>query len=152
MGVALDPESASRPHSSWPRRVRVVRIGLVLAALMGFFNTLNGTLSLLDPSFGQTDPADSPQPTWISVVLLVCGAVTLAAVVPAWRWIRAALIAVVGSRLVSAWSAVALPFLPDAPDGIAIFAAVLVVVGTTVSWMVAQGLRSSSHRPATDTR
>jgi hypothetical protein len=54
------------------------------------------------------------------------------------RW---AIVAVIVSRLLEAWSAIVLPFLPDAPDGIGVFVVVLIVVGTAVSLMVAQGLR-----------
>ena len=111
---------------------------------MGLFNTINGVGSLIDPTFGQTDPNLAPQPVWMSVSLVVFGAVTLAALVPAWRGARRAIVAVVVSRLAEAWSAVALPFLPDAPDGIISFVVALVVVGTLVSLMVAQGLRATA--------
>ena len=129
------------PTSSLPRTRRLMfRVGLVLAGVMGAFNLMNGVGTLIDPAFGQTDPTLAPQPVWISVSLAVFGAVTLVALVPAWRWMRWAIVAVIVSRLLEAWSAIALPFLPDAPDGIGVFVVVLIVVGTAISLMVAQGL------------
>ena len=120
------------------------RVGLVLAGVMSVFNSINGAGSLIDPTFAQTDPTMAPQPMWMSGMLLAFGLATLAAVVPAWRGVRSAILVVVASRLLEAWSAVALPFLPDAPDGILAFALVLVAVGTAVSLMVAQGLRTTA--------
>lgn len=105
---------------------------------------MNGVGTLIDPSFGQTDPSLAPQPVWISVGLASFGAITLGSLVPAWKWMRWAIVAVVVSRLLEAWSAVVLPFLPDAPDGIVVFVVVLIVVGTAVSLMVAQGLRAGA--------
>lgn len=119
------------------------RSGLVLAAVMSLFNVINGVGSLIDPTFGQLDPSLEPQPVLISVTLLVLGAVTLAAVVPAWRGNRAALWTVVVSRVAEAWSALLLPFLPGAPAGSVGFAFGLVVVGTLVAGLVALGLRRS---------
>ena len=138
---------ATASHTAHPaeRRHRVLfRVGLVIAGVMGFFNTINGVGSLLDPTFGQTSPNVTPQPVWISVSLAVFGVVTLASLIPAWRRVRSAIIAVVVSRVAEAWSAVILPFLPDAPAGTAAFAVVLIVVGTAVGLMVAQGLRRAA--------
>ena len=111
---------------------------------MGLFNLINGVGTLSDPTFGQTDPTLAPQPTWVSVSLVAFGAITLAALIPAWRFARWAIIAVVVSRLAEAWGAVLLLFLPDAPDGLIIFVVGLIVVGTAVSVMVAQGLRTEA--------
>jgi hypothetical protein len=114
---------------------------LVLAGVMGLFNTINGAGSLIDPTFGQTDPGLSPQPGWISVGLLVFGISTLVALIPAWRGGRTAIWVVVLSRIGEAWSALLLPLLPGAPAGMWGFAVLLVVFGTGVAAMVAQGLR-----------
>lgn len=137
---AMSPSAPPIPRS---RRVWF-RVGLVAAGLMGLFNLVNGMGSLADPTFGQGDPSLAPQPSWISVGLVLFGALTLSALIPAWRWVRWAILVVVSSRLAEAWSAVVLPFLPDAPSGIALFAFGLVAVGTAVSFMVAQGLRTGA--------
>lgn len=140
--VSIPEQSPQRPARA-RRRMIIFRVGLVIAGVMGFFNTINGFFSLLDPTFGQAESTETPQPTWISVVLLACGLVTLVALRPAWRRQHQAIVTVIVSRLVSAWSAVALPFLDGAPDGTVVFVVVLVTVGTAVSVMVAQGLRSA---------
>ncbi len=139
MNVTAAPTSVGlRSRRVW------FRIGLVLAGVMAVFNTVNGVGTLVDPTFGQTDATVEPQPEWMSFALAAFGVVTLASLVPAWRRVRWAILAVVGSRLAEAWSAVVLPFLPDAPAGIATFVVVLVIVGTAVSAMVAQGLRPTA--------
>lgn len=119
----------------------VFRIGLGAAGVMAVFNTLNGVGTLIDPTFGQTDPAIAAQPVWMSVMLVTFGLTTLAALVPAWKGVRWAIVVVVASRLLEAWSAIVLPFLPGAPEGIGFFVVVLIVVGTGVALMVAQSLR-----------
>lgn len=135
--VLIQPQ----PSNRW----RVAsRVGLVLASIMAVFNTINGIGSLIDPSFGQVDPTVAAQPAWMSIALIVFGTVTLAAIVPAWRTNRTAIWVVVVSRLAEAWSAIVLPFLPGAPDGIAVFAVILIVVGTAISGLVALGLRQPS--------
>jgi hypothetical protein len=111
---------------------------------MSTFNVMNGVGSLVDPSFGQVDPTLAPQPVAISVLLILFGGITLAAIVPAWRGHRGALWTVVVTRLGEAWSALILPFLPGAPDGILFFATLLVVVGTIVAGLVALGLRRTA--------
>lgn len=110
-----------------------------MAGIMSVFNLVNGVGSLIDPRFGQTDPAAAPQPTWISVLLVGFGALTLTFVVPAWRGVRAAAWIVVVSRLGEGWSGLILPFLPDAPDGILVPMIVLAVVASLVASAVAQG-------------
>lgn len=130
---------------SLTRSTRLVfRIGLAVAGVMGLFNAMNGIGTLIDPTFGQVDPTTAPQPVWMSVMLAAFGLATLAALIPAWKGARWAIVAVVGSRLLEAWSAIVLPFLPDAPEGIALFVVVLIVVGTGVSLMVAQPLRRTA--------
>jgi hypothetical protein len=111
---------------------------------MSTFNVINGVGSLIDPRFGQVDPGVAPQPVWLSIALIVFGVVTLAAVVPAWRGHRGALWTVVVARLAEAWSALLLPFLPGAPEGILIFAILLVIAGTGVAGLVALGLRRAA--------
>jgi hypothetical protein len=120
------------------------RVGLAIAAIMSTFNVINGVGSLIDPTFGQVDPSMEPQPVFMSVALIVFGGVTLAALVPAWRGHRGALWTVVIARLAEAWSALLLPFLPGAPDGILVFAILLVIVGTLVAGLVALGLRRAA--------
>ena len=120
------------------------RVGLAIAAIMSTFNVMNGVGTLIDPTFGQLDPTLAPQPVAISVALILFGGITLAAVVPAWRGHRGALWTVVLTRLGEAWSALILPFLPDAPDGILFFAILLVIVGTMVAGLVALGLRRTA--------
>ena len=120
------------------------RVGLVLAAIMSTFNVINGVGSLIDPRFGQTDPSLAPQPVAISIALVVFGGLTLAAIVPAWRGHRGALWTVVVTRLAEGWSALLLPFLPGAPDGILAFAILLVIAGTFVAGLVALGLRRAA--------
>lgn len=120
------------------------RVGLAIAAIMSTFNVINGVGSLIDPRFGQVDPGVAPQPVWLSIALIVFGVVTLAAVVPAWRGHRGALWTVVVARLAEAWSALLLPFLPGAPEGILIFAILLVIAGTGVAGLVALGLRRAA--------
>lgn len=115
-------------------------IGLVLAGVMSVFNLINGVTSLIDPTMG-LEPGAAPQPGWISVMLIVFGATTLVALGPAWRGSRPSLWVVVVSRLVEAWSAIALPFIPGAPDGLWPFVIALVVGGTVVAWLVALRLR-----------
>ena len=134
-GAVVDFESLTRSS-----RV-VFRIGLAAAGVMAVFNTINGIGTLIDPTFGQIDPTIPTQPVWMSVMLAAFGLTTLAAVFPAWRGSRWAIVIVVASRLLEAWSAVFLPFLPDAPDGILFFVVLLIVVGTGVAFMVAQPLR-----------
>lgn len=132
--VATPPRPRSRART-------VSRVGVVLAAIMAVFNTINGAGSLVDPTFGQTDSSFPPQPVWMSLALLVFGLSTLAFVVPAWRGHRRALWFVVVTRLLEAWSAVILPFLPGAPDGMWGPVALLMVVGGVVAGLVACGLR-----------
>lgn len=109
---------------------------------MAVFNTINGIGTLIDPSFGQTDPSVAPQPVWISVVLATCGIVTLVGLLPAWRGIREAIVAVFATRFLEAWSALGLLFLPGKqPESLVLFVVVLIAVGTVISLMVAQGLR-----------
>lgn len=122
----------------------IFRIGLAIAGIMAVFNTINGVGSLIDPSFGQTDPSLAPQPAWMSLGLVLFGVSTLAAIVPAWKGVRWAIVIVVASRFLEAWSALALPFLPDAPQGIGLFVVLLIAVGTGVAAMVAQALRVSA--------
>lgn len=117
------------------------RIGLVLAAVMALANLSNGAMSLIDPTAGQLDPATAPQPVWISVTLLLLGLATLVALVPAWRGNRRALLTVVVTRLVEAWSALVLPFLPGAPSGMWPFIVALIVAGTVVAGLVGLALR-----------
>ncbi|WP_377643225.1 hypothetical protein [Oryzobacter terrae] len=105
------------------------------------FNTINGAGSLVDPTFGQTDPSIPPQPVWMSVALLAFGLSTLAFVAPAWRGHRTALWLVVVTRLLEAWSAAILPFLPGAPDGMWGPVVLLMAVGAVVAGLVAVGLR-----------
>jgi len=120
------------------------RVGLAIAAIMSTFNVMNGVGTLIDPTFGQLDPTLAPQPVPISLALILFGGITLAAIVPAWRGHRGALWTVVLTRLGEAWSALILPFLPDAPDGILVFAILLVTVGTMVAGLVALGLRRAA--------
>lgn len=120
---------------------RAARVGLVLASLMALANVSNGAMSLVDPTAGQLDPTIAPQPVWISLTLLVLGLATLVAVVPAWRGNRTALWVVVVTRLVEAWSALMLPFLPGAPSGLWPFIVALIVVGTMVAGLVGLALR-----------
>lgn len=117
------------------------RIGLVLSALMSLANVSNGAMSLVDPTAGQLDPTIAPQPVWISLTLLALGLATLVSVVPAWRGNRTALWVVVVTRLVEAWSALMLPFLPGAPSGMWPFIVTLIVVGTVAAGLVGQALR-----------
>ena len=119
-------------------------MGLVLAAILSTFNVINGVGSLIDPRFGQADPSLAPQPVVISIALVVFGGLTLAAIVPAWRGHRGALWTVVVTRLAEGWSALLLPFLPGAPDGILAFAILLVIGGTLVAGLVALGLRRAA--------
>ncbi len=58
-----------------------------------------------------------------------------------WRGIRTALWVVVVTRLVEAWSALMLPFLPGAPSGMWPFIVALIVVGTVVAGLVGLALR-----------
>jgi hypothetical protein len=126
-------------------RARIAsRVGLAIAAIMSTFNVINGVGSLIDPTFGQVDPTMAPQPVFLSIALILFGGVTLAAVVPAWRGHRGGLWTVVIARLAEAWSALILPFLPGAPDGILVFAILLVMVGTLVAGLVALGLRRAA--------
>lgn len=77
----------------------------------------------------------------MSLLLLAFGLSTLAAVIPAWRGHRRALWVVIATRILESWSALMLPFLPGAPEGMWGFVAALIVVGTVVAALVAQGLR-----------
>lgn len=123
------------------RRARIAStIGLVLAGIMSIFNLINGVTSLIDPTAGLQDGV-APQPVWISILLIAFGAVTLIALVPAWRGHRASIWTVVLSRLLEAWSAIALPFIPGAPEGMWPFVIALIIVGTIVAGLVALRLR-----------
>ena len=139
----MSADVLTRPQPSYRWRV-ASRVGLVLAGIMSVFNVINGVGSLLDPRFGQVDSTVAAQPAWMSIALIVFGTATLAAIVPAWRANRTAIWVVVVSRLAEAWSAIVLPFLPDAPDGIVAFAVIIIVVGTAISGLVALGLRQPS--------
>ena len=123
------------------RWVRVLStIGLILAGVMSVFNLINGVSSLVDPMAGLAEGV-APQPTWISVLLIVFGAVTMVALVPAWRGDRRWLWVVVASRLGESWSAIVLPFIPGAPEGMWPFVIALVIAGTVVAGLVALRLR-----------
>lgn len=115
-------------------------LGLVLAGVMSVFNLINGITSTIDPMAG-LEPGAPPQPLWMSLVLIGFGAVTLAALVHAWRGGRRALWVVILSRLLEAWSAAILPFLPGAPEGMWPFVVALIVAGTIVAGLVALRLR-----------
>jgi hypothetical protein len=108
---------------------------------MSVFNLINGITSLIDPTAGLAEGV-APQPVWISVLLIGFGAVTLIALVPAWRGHRASIWVVVISRLLEAWSAIILPFIPGAPQGMWPFVIALIVGGTVVAGLVALRLRS----------
>ena len=138
-------DSRTRPLGRAPRLPRYVfRAGLVLAALMAVANCVNGLGSAIDPRFGQVDPTLPPQPLWVSLMLLAFGAVTLVAVVPAWRRHRGGIWVVALSRLSEAWSAFLLLLVPGLPvRDVWLLIAVLVPVGTVVAAMVASGLRTS---------
>ena len=123
------------------RRRILSSIGLTVAAVMSVFNTINGAGSLIDPTFGQTDPTLAAQPVWMSLLLLAFGLSTLAAAIPAWRGHRGALWVVIATRILESWSALMLRFLPGAPEGMWGFVVALIVVGTVVAALVAQGLR-----------
>jgi hypothetical protein len=133
--------TASRP-APWAHILS--RVGLVIAGIMSTFNVINGVGSLIDPTFGQIDPTVTPQPVAISIALIAFGGVTLAAMIPAWRGHRGALWTVIGTRLAEAWSALMLPFLPGAPDGILFFAIGLVFAGTVVAGLIALALRRAA--------
>lgn len=122
------------------RRRTVLRVGLTLAGIMSSFNLVNGSGSLIDPRFGQTDPSLPPQPAWVSAALVLFGAITLAALIPAWRGSLTAAVVVVISRLAEGWSGLVMPFLPDAPDGLLGPMVLLACVATVVAAMVAQAL------------
>lgn len=141
-GIELVATSTVARSAPWAHILS--RVGLVIAGIMSTFNVINGTGSLIDPTFGQVDPTLTPQPVAISIALVVFGGLTLAALIPAWRGHRGALWTVVVTRLGEAWSALALPFLPGAPDGILVFAVALVVAGTLVAGLVALGLRRAA--------
>jgi hypothetical protein len=111
---------------------------------MAVANCVNGLGSAIDPRFGQVDPTLPPQPLWVSLMLLAFGAVTLVAVVPAWRRHRGGIWVVALSRLSEAWSAFLLLLVPGLPvRDVWLLIAVLVPVGTVVAAMVASGLRPS---------
>jgi hypothetical protein len=111
---------------------------------MAVANCVNGLGSAIDPRFGQVDPTLPPQPLWVSLMLLSLGAVTLVALVPAWRRRRRGIWMVVLSRLAEAWSAFLLLLVPGLPvRDVWLLIAVLVPVGTIVAAMVASGLRRS---------
>lgn len=120
-----------------PRWRRILgATGLVLAAVMSVFNLINGITSLIDPTIGQQE-GTAPQPVWISGLLVGFGAVTLLALVPAWRGRRPAVWVVIVSRLLESWSALVLPFLPGVPEGMWPFVIALVIGGTIVAGLVA---------------
>lgn len=124
-----------------PKWVRILStIGLVLAGIMSVFNLINGITSLINPMAGLQEGV-APQPVWISVLLIGFGAVTLIALVPAWRGHRSSIWVVVVSRLLEAWSAVVLPFIPGAPEGMWPFVVALIIGGTVVAGLVALRLR-----------
>lgn len=132
------------PMTDTVRQQRVVRIlssvGLVLAGVMSVFNLINGITSLINPMAG-LEEGMAPQPLWISVLLIGFGAVTLIALVPAWRGHRTSIWVVVISRLLEAWSAIILPFIPGAPEGMWPFVIALIIGGTVVAGLVVLRLR-----------
>lgn len=136
--VRTDPPIVATRQPKWIRVASTV--GLVLAGVMSVFNLINGVTSLIDPMAGLEQGAP-PQPTWISVLLIAFGAVTLIALVPAWRGRRRWLWVVIASRLLEAWSAIILPFIPGAPDGMWPFVIALIIGGTIVAGLVALRLR-----------
>ncbi len=134
--------TTSKPQTAQPAKwVRILStIGLVLAGIMSVFNLTNGITSLINPMAGLQEGA-APQPIWMSVLLIAFGAVTLIALVPAWRGSRPAIWVVIISRLLEAWSAIILPFIPDAPSGMWPFVITLIIGGTLVAGLVALRLR-----------
>ncbi len=124
-----------------PRGVRILSaVGLVLAGVMSVFNLINGITSLIDPMAG-LDEGVAPQPVWISVLQNGFRAVTQNSSVPAWRGHRASIWVVVISRLLEAWSAIILPLIPGAPEGMWPFVTALIIAGTVVAGLVALRLR-----------
>jgi hypothetical protein len=106
-----------------------VRIGLVLAALLGL-----GDVASIGALGGDGPPAVV---IFLGVAL---GVVTLAAIRPAWRGSRSSAIAIVVARVISALTAVPAFFVDDVPAGFVAAAAVSIVVTAATVVLVTPAL------------
>ncbi len=130
-------EDLARPRTRLPLwRAILFRIGLVLTAVMGLFNTLNGGLTLLDPASSAASPA-------LGALLFGIGLPTLLLVGLAWIPLQWALITVIVLRALEALT-MWIPFGKgdwyDQPDNRP-FYLVLVGVSTIVCVLMSFGLR-----------
>lgn len=127
--------SAARTLPVW--RGILFRIGLVLTAVMGFFNTVNGASALLG-----MQPGAEASPG-LALMLLGIGLPTLLLVGTAWRPVQWALVTVIVLRFLEA-ATMWIPFGPgdwyQAPENRG-FYLVLVVVSLFVCGLMALGLR-----------
>jgi len=122
------------PMPIW-RRI-LFRFGLVLTAIMGLFNTLNGAMTLMEPDQAAASPA-------IGGLLFAIGLPTLLLVGLAWIPIQWALITVIGLRaleVLTMWIPMGEGDWYSAPDNRPFYLG-LVVVSTAVCALMALGLR-----------
>jgi hypothetical protein len=109
---------------------RANKTGLVLAALLGLLDVI-GLFSINTPfPEGMTTPPD-----WLVILVAILGLVTMAAIVPAWRGNRRAVLVVVATRILSALSAVPAYFV-NVPSYILITTTVLVAVTILAIWLM----------------
>jgi hypothetical protein len=118
-------------------RSKVFVTGLVIAGLLGLAEIVT-----LPAGNGETPPVE------VAVIGAVLGLITVAAVVLAWRGSRAAVVAIIVTRLLSAVTALPAFFVDDVP-GAAVAAAVIgVVLALAAVAMLATRLRRPAAVPA----
>jgi hypothetical protein len=117
-------------------RSKVFVTGLVIAGLLGL-----GDIITLLAGNGETPPVE------VAAIGAVLGLITVAAVVPAWRGSRGAVVAIVVSRLLSAVTALPAFFVDDVPGAAVAAAAVGIVITLGAVAMLATRLRRPAAVP-----
>jgi hypothetical protein len=117
-------------------RTPAVTTGVVICALLGALNVIASLIGLT---------ADGAPPLGIVITGGVLGLITLAAVAPAWRGSRGALLFVVAARAAAALLAAPALFV-DPSDSVRVVVAVAIAVTLVGIWLLAATLRRTPAR------
>ena len=105
---------------------RASKTGMVLAGLLGLLDVID--LFSINTPFPE---GMTPPPGW----LVILGLITLAAIVPAWRGNHRAILVVVVTRVLSAFSAVPAYFV-NVPSYILISTTMIVLLTILAVWLI----------------
>lgn len=112
-------------------RVRLLRVGLVLAGLLGVGDVITGVQAVAGAFFA---------PPAVGIGMIVLGVLTVALVPVAWNGRRWPAWVAVAARVLSAVTALPAFFVPDVPAAGVIAASVGLLLSATVAVLVAFGL------------